>query len=70
MSLPPAFERSVPLWGFILTILGAMITAAMVTGATFERLDTVESGVDVLDHVREDVRELKTDVKWIRDRLQ
>lgn len=70
MSLPPALEKSVPLWGFLLTVLGAIFTAAMVTGATFERLDHLERQQGNLSTVKEDVRELKTDVKWIRERLK
>lgn len=70
MSIPESMTRSVPLWGFLLTVFLSITGFAAATGAAAYRLDELEAKFRSLDSVKEDVRELKTDVKWIRENLR
>lgn len=49
---------------------GGLITAAITYGKMTSRLDAVEKKAGVIDELKSDMVEVKTDVKWIRDKLK
>lgn len=63
-------ERSVKVGHLAFAVITMLVSMGAAYGATMYRLAEVERKADLVHEMREDIREVKTDLQWVKQRLR